>query len=703
MSRGGGGGGGSEVFLSAHRCPEVDLLPHHDSETQILPLCSQVPAENSHEFTCTGRSEADYLDVSSTYRSEEEEEEEEEGSISDWSEEDLSLHFSPSVILPSDDEESDPENCFRCVDVTMETQVTGQEGGGLKMVPKRQIHLKKKDMENVTEQEKPEKLQVTPTIHHRPDLLLRQHSMPASFHTRSATSGDVDSCRVYRGLIAGAGQGFQVGGNSAAPRRLQKSFSLDETKTKMASCIIKNVLSKKMQVEQSNTNTSHLKKKPEVLPVLPPPADQQRVKEGEGVGGGAFKAPVHVVRDVRSLVKNTYSLSFSSAVTPDNHKPMSFKVIGQEGSPPPTYQQAVGVKGHHKTETKSPKGHVARVAASLSQSHDRKQRDTLSHPITQQRRGSEPIISRRKDNVTWPVTLLDSAPAHRPSQSERAGSTSHQPSPPSPSTPTHPPGTRPPPCAQEQSALQGVFPPSAPCLYTSSTLTPHLGKVSYIHTPLTYIQLQPPSPAPTLHLLRRSEENQNTLDRLDRFIKTYPPQQTRSTRDRGGPSDTATPPSQNQQNQHHPQQQPFVCSVQGFLPAQVSGDFLVDITGSAVPPGAVLSAPPPRHLMLDPKSGQCFYVDTPPQPQRKMLLDPETGQFIQVFLPAAGSAPNTAVFPVCCTNSAPAVLQVGGANPTVLSVMRLQPTVAFSPLYTPSCLPLTLHMPSGTAFTHTVP
>ncbi|GLD65564.1 proline-rich basic protein 1-like protein [Lates japonicus] len=637
MSRGGGGGGGSEVFLSAHRCPEVDLLPHHDSETQILPLCSQVPAENSHEFTCTGRSEADYLDVSSTYRSEEEEEEEEEGSISDWSEEDLSLHFSPSVILPSDDEESDPENCFRCVDVTMETQVTGQEGGGLKMVPKRQIHLKKKDMENVTEQEKPEKLQVTPTIHHRPDLLLRQHSMPASFHTRSATSGDVDSCRVYRGLIAGAGQGFQVGGNSAAPRRLQKSFSLDETKTKMASCIIKNVLSKKMQVEQSNTNTSHLKK-PEVLPVLPPPADQQRVKEGEGVGGGAFKAPVHVVRDVRSLVKNTYSLSFSSAVTPDNHKPMSFKVIGQEGSPPPTYQQAVGVKANH---------------------NDRKQRDTLSHPITQQRRGSEPIISRRKDNVTWPVTLLDSAPAHRPSQSERAGSTSHQPSPPSPSTPTHPPGTRPPPCAQEQSALQGVFPPSAPCLYTSSTLTPHLGKVSYIHTPLTYIQLQPPSPAPTLHLLRRSEENQNTLDRLDRFIKTYPPQQTRSTRDRGGPSDTATPPSQNQQNQHHPQQQPFVCSVQGFLPAQ------------------------------------CFYVDTPPQPQRKMLLDPETGQFIQVFLPAAGSAPNTAVFPVCCTNSAPAVLQVGGANPTVLSVMRLQPTVAFSPLYTPSCLPLTLHMPSG--------
>lgn len=42
----------------------------------------------------------------------------------------------------------------------------------------------------------------SPSTRQRPDLLLRQHSMPAS-----TTSGDADSYRVYRGLIAGANQG----------------------------------------------------------------------------------------------------------------------------------------------------------------------------------------------------------------------------------------------------------------------------------------------------------------------------------------------------------------------------------------------------------------------------------------------------------------------------------------------------------------
>lgn len=122
----GGEGGRGKVFLSAHRCPEVDVLPYHNSEAQIPQQCSPVPAEKSPEFTSTGRSEADYLDISSTCCSEEEEQEEEEaeGIISDWSEEDLSLHFSPSVILPSDDEESDTESSFKCIEVTVETQVS---------------------------------------------------------------------------------------------------------------------------------------------------------------------------------------------------------------------------------------------------------------------------------------------------------------------------------------------------------------------------------------------------------------------------------------------------------------------------------------------------------------------------------------------------------------------------------------------------
>ncbi|XP_051250924.1 uncharacterized protein prob1 [Dicentrarchus labrax] len=758
---GGGGGGGREFFLSAHRCPEVDLLPHHDSETQFPPPCPLIPAEKISELPCTSQSEANYLDISST-RCSVEEAEEEEGSISDWSEEDLSLHFSPSVILPSDDEESDLEIGFKCVDINVEPLVKGQEGGGLKMVPKRQIQLKRKDAKNIINQEKPKKLQdgpaeegvancevsanelLRPTVLHRPDLLLRQHSMPASLHTRSTTSSDADSYRIYRGLVAGASQGFQVGENSR--QRLQKSFSLDETKTKMASCIIKSVLSKKMLVEQNNSKTSYLQRKPAVLPSLPQPADQQRVREGGGgkMGGGVFKGPVHVVRDMRSLVKNTYSLPFSTApttTTTENNKPANFKVIGQQDSPPPTYQQAVGVQDYDETKRSCQASgrHVTKVTASLSQSQDRKQSNRFSHPITQQRRGSDPIISRRRvDDVTWPVMLSDpptnscvSSDFSELSQSERAPSClsvlMHPPPQPA-STSRHLQGTPSLLSAQEQSSILGVPSQFAlnssqqilhSCFYTSTalpafplTLHPHLGKVSYVHSPLSYMetQLQPPQPVPTLHLPSRSEENQsgstgNSFDQQDCFIKTCPPHQTRTAGDQQGNCNTVTPATQEQHEQQQRQQQHFVYGVQGFSPAQVGNDFVVDVTGSSAAPGALLSGPSLCHMMLkNPKSVGCFYVDTPPKAQRKMLLDPETGQYVWVFLPAARTTPNTAVFPVRFANPAPFVINhtPSTTNPAILSMMQFQPTVAVSSLYAAPCLPFTLHTPSVN-FTHTAP
>lgn len=114
----GGGRKDKEAFLSAHRCPEVDLLPHHKSETRILPPGSVSADAQQPEVTSTGQSDSNYLDVSSTPHCDEDE----DGTISDWSEEDLSLHFSPSVIISSEDEES--EGTFECVDITMETLVS---------------------------------------------------------------------------------------------------------------------------------------------------------------------------------------------------------------------------------------------------------------------------------------------------------------------------------------------------------------------------------------------------------------------------------------------------------------------------------------------------------------------------------------------------------------------------------------------------
>ncbi|KAF1378029.1 hypothetical protein PFLUV_G00185350 [Perca fluviatilis] len=451
-----GGRGGRQLFLSSHRCPEVDLLPHHDSKTQIPPPRSIVPAERSH----AGRSEQTYL---STCCSAGEEGEEGEGSISEWSEEDLSLHFSPSIILQSDDE-SDPESGFECVDVTVESQVKGPEGAGLKMVPKRLIQLKKKDAVNATEGGADGELSANELLRPRPDLLLRQHSMPAAL---PPSSSDVDGCSVYRGLVAAAPRGCNGGGDSAPRQRLQKSFSLDETKTKMASCIIKSILSKKMQVEQNSTSC-----------LLP----QRRLKISEE---------------------------------------------NRSARPGPFIRTAGDWDCHGNTPTPATHGH----------------------------HGNTPT----------------------PATHDHHGNT----------------------------------------------------------------------PKPAIH------------------------EQIRQL-----------------------QQQAFLC----FLPAQGGSD----VTGS----GALLRGPAPCgpapcglapcHMMLDPQSGRCFYVDSAPPPQRKVLLDPETGQFFQVFLPADT---NPGVFVMRCANSAPTMISPAptmiSPAPAVLSVLQFQPTVAMSSLYAPPCLAFTLHTPSA--------
>lgn len=413
--------------------------------------------------------------------------------------------------------------------------------------------------------------------------------------------------------------GLLIGGNS---QRLQKSFSLDETKTKMASCLIKNVLSKKMQVEQKN-----LKKNAEVSPVLP--LEHQ-------TGGGGVRAPVHVVRDVRSLVKHSYGRSFTTSAASRDNNSTSCKAVGQEDSPTPTYQQAVGVKGH-----------FSKVAVSFSQSQDKKQSKSSRQPMTQQRRGSEPIISQGLDHLD-PPTL-------KPNPSARAVTPpSHQ-------------GIWPLLGAQEQSSILGVS--SSQHLLQipfPSSLHPHLGTAGYVHTPLSYIQQC--TPGASIHLPCRSEEFQTR--QTGNFSEQVDPTKTQR----------AMPPSQNQQElqQQHLHPPPILCSVPSLLPAQVSGDFLVDVLGSAAAPGAFFRVPAPCQLMLDPKSGRFFYADTSLQHQRKMLLDPETGQFFQVFLPPAGSASSAAMFPVTCANPAPTVIQVGATNPMLLSVMPFQRAVGVS-------------------------
>ncbi|KAM8834966.1 uncharacterized protein ACB058_016415 [Synchiropus picturatus] len=638
-----GGGCGEPPFLSAHRCPEAEPLPKHD------------PAIQPHsKVAANGRS--DYLDVCSSRHSEEEE----EGSDSDWSEEDLSLHFSPSVILPSDDEDSDPESGFECVDVSMEADVIGQKREGQKMVPKRQIQLKKRETESADpvtsnkqqaslkdgggEKPDPEMAAKTP----RPEMLQRQHSMPASFHPRLTAAGESDGCGGYKGLVAGASQGF-MGGKSEA-RKLQKSISLDETKTKMASCIIKSVLSKKMQGEHAvppeppssqGPRTAPKHCKPPVLPVVTQHSGQERARDGAFGGGDAScsggKAPVHVVRDMRSLLKNTYSLSFRDKAPQAEplQKATSFKVIGQEASPPPSYQQAVGVKGQAPVLSSTPRGHLAKITAALRQSLERKEAGKLSQPVAELRgrRGSEPIISRKMNDIHG--AQLSELPCKKPEPSKPE---SQMQAPPLSSgaccepEKTHPAEPVPAlsPAQPVPSALQQII---SPCFLPASSLpvfpsmNAHMGKVSYVQTPVSFIPapLQPSSAAPLFHLLQ--------------------PEQKQSE-----PPGAAARSDKAENGRAEPQQGLLqVVAPPTAAPAAFFGG------------PTLFSGPSPYHMVLEPKSGQCFYVESPPQPQRKMLLDPETGQYIDVLLPAA--------------------------KPAVLSVMQVPHPLAMFPQ---PCLPFTL-------------
>ncbi|XP_064181423.1 protein piccolo [Anguilla rostrata] len=125
---------------------------------------------------------------------------------------------------------------FECVDVALESREDVRRGK--RTVPKRQIQLKRRDTSESQVSENDEAAtdaanEAAPGQRHSRDALLRQHSTPAAVHE--------ESCKEVKPEPGDRKQ------------KLQKSLSLDETssKTKTASCLIKSVLSKKMQHNQT--------------------------------------------------------------------------------------------------------------------------------------------------------------------------------------------------------------------------------------------------------------------------------------------------------------------------------------------------------------------------------------------------------------------------------------------------------------------
>lgn len=466
-------------------------------------------------------------------------------------------------------------------------------------------------------------------------------------------------------------------GKGNSKQRLQKSFSLDETKTKMASCIIKSVLHKKMQAELSNCKVPHQQSRPTGLPRILQSGDQQRGREGREGETGGLKAPVHVVRDVRSLVKNTNSLPHSG------NKLTSLKVIGQKESPPPTYQQAV----------------ASNRVTPLGQSQHSKYGNRSSRPAMQQRRSSDTVTNRSTDNHAIPPVRLLTPATDLPTSSDGSNASQQEVTPAATAAAVNvsapcvhsgsegPESCQPALSTQEQSAVKGPSPkftscPSQqilhPCFYAPaalptfpSTLGPQLAEGSYVQGPLSYIPTLPA--ASFFHLLTTSQENKSKLTgNVSNPLDQSPADRTRTSVDQRDSIGTAT---QRQQTLH---------------------DHKVSSFASA--PAAALSNPALHHV-TDATPLQFFYVDTPPQTQRKMLLDPETGQYVQVILPASTSS-SSCMFPVGFANPAHFPPSMLHPTPTVLSVMQIQPTVAMSSLYAQPFQPIPLHS-SALNFTNT--
>ncbi|KAM3867073.1 uncharacterized protein ACN63O_008790 [Diretmus argenteus] len=152
---------------------------------------------------------------------------------------------------------------FECVDVAVEREESRK---GKRGVPKRQIQLKRKNTADGKQDESsgnsspvvPVTVDSPSLQRHSRETLVRQHSTPAamqeSYHPEPSP---------------------EPGEKNERKSKLQKSASLDETctKTKMATCLIKSVLSKKMQSvdKQTEENVTEEEATPPSEDKTPPP------------------------------------------------------------------------------------------------------------------------------------------------------------------------------------------------------------------------------------------------------------------------------------------------------------------------------------------------------------------------------------------------------------------------------------------------
>lgn len=447
-------------------------------------------------------------------------------------------------------------------------------------------------------------------------------------------------------------------------------------------------------------------------------------------------APVHVVRDVRSLVKNTYNLSFRGPgdvlqgleeslsvlkpATPlckrtgdkGNMFGSGDKQLGKRalGSPPVQVEKTRDINSQHN----SPQGGLSKLdtgftkvspnslsAASsclesnamegmnssgslckldaLSDNPKCKHTDKAERPpqallehsaelltdgeVADHRqepldRGSGPPKELLQPQVV-PLHSLAAASHCYPSAALLKESF------PSPSVPPQSQGT--PACVltaaltPHAQVLPTYYYKPSPLSYPS--MSPHVGAVSFVQGPMILqTSAQPMAPTGPSPLVKHVSDDGQQPPMNSVYTETR-------QRQKGSPKQTGNVETQaviGEPKMSSPEAQPYLCGTQTLVSLLMSesrrgsaGTIYPELGGALISGGQAA----PRHLLLDPETGRCFYVDVPPQPQRKMLFDPETCQYVEVLLPQQ-SVPSAVMSPL----------------PSAMPV-------TFPAVYSPNCLP----------------
>lgn len=253
---------------------------------------------------------------------------------------------------------------FECVDVAVEREETRKVRRG---VPKRQIQLKRRNTAEIKQDESSENSSpVVPTMVDSPFLqrrsketLVRQHSTPAAMQERYHLEPSPEPI-----------------GKNERKSKLQKSASLDETctKTKMATCLIKSVLSKKMQSVDKQTDRPEREEVDTASENKTPPPDSvvTPVKESS-------KMYPH---NLSSSLQSDHSLSFEDLAMrrerEEGREPSPRCEVKQQNSPNATNISLTSPQtGIDRTDSQSrrPNSEETEMRSELMMSFDSKKRE----------------------------------------------------------------------------------------------------------------------------------------------------------------------------------------------------------------------------------------------------------------------------------------------------------------------------------------